>query len=60
MPSTGAWVAFDSEGSAALFSSEIQAFRFANGKPMRVAAWPFGRTLEEVIAAADEGDADER
>lgn len=54
MAATGAWVAFNDDGTgAALFSSELAAFRHGNGKSMVVKPWPFGKTLTEVMGGGE-------
>lgn len=53
MASTGAWVTYGGDGSPALLSSEIQAWRYAGARGQKVAPWRFGQTLEATIAAAE-------
>lgn len=49
MAAQGAWLAFYEDMSGmALFSSELAAYRHANGTSMQVAFWPFGKTFHEV------------
>jgi hypothetical protein len=51
----GAWVAYrepdPTDGDKlAIFGSEIQALRYANGRGLRVIRWQFGKNLTEAIA----------
>jgi hypothetical protein len=43
------YVNYDSD-NIAIFGSEIQALRYANGRGLQVIRWQFGKTLTEAIA----------